>query len=291
MATRVQSRDEVGVATSGPRVLDALSLYLREIQKINVLPAAEERELGRRAQAGDAKAIDELVRHNLRFVVVVARRYSHHGVPLEDLIDEGNIGLIRAAERFDPERGFRFISYAVWWIRQAILQCLSEKSRIVRLPVSKVQILSRIAQTSERLTQALGREPTTDELGARLEVAPAKVEWLRTLPTVSFSLDEPAEGDETDFEADTLEDPHAAEFEDRFAERERNADLDRCLSQLDPRGADIVRRYFGIGHPASESLESIGHTYGVTRERVRQLRDRALGKLRSLPDCVALSDS
>lgn len=291
MATQVQCRDEAGVATGGPRERDALSMYLHEIQKIGVLPVPEERELGRRAQAGDPKAIDELVRHNLRFVVVVARRYSHHGVPLEDLIDEGNIGLIRAAERFDPERGYRFISYAVWWIRQAILQCLSEKSRIVRLPVSKVQILSRIAQTSDRMTQALGREPTTDELGARMQVAPAKVEWLRALPTVSFSLDEPAEGEETAFEADTLEDPHASEFEDRFAERERNADLDRCLDSLDPRGADIVRRYFGIGRPEPESLESIGRTYGVTRERVRQLRDRALGKLRTLPDCVALADA
>ncbi len=274
-----------------PGDLATLALYQREIQRIPVLSASDERALGARAQCGDRTAIDALVRHNLRFVVMVARRYTRHGIPLEDLIDEGNLGLIRAAQRFDPTRGFRFVSYAVWWIRQSILQCLSDKSRIVRLPVSQVQRLSRLSQASDRLTQALGRDPTADELGKRLCIAAEKVDWLRTLPTLAFSLDEPREGEETDFEMDTLQDPRASNLEAAVADKIRDEMLGRCLDQLDARTADVVRRYYGLGGTIPESLEAIGKTYGITRERVRQLRDRGIHKLRTAPECAMLAEA
>jgi len=269
--------------------MGALALYLREIQKIPVLSPAEERELGHRVLQRERAAVDELVRRNLRFVVMVARPYARHGVPLEDLLNEGNIGLIRAAERFDVQRGFRFISYAVWWIRQSILLYLTEKSRIVRLPVSKVQMLSRLTQTSEQLTQLLGREPTSEELGKRMRIPPSKVEWLRTLPTAAFSVDAPAEGDESNFEIDTLDDVTSS-IETRVTETLRDADIQAALSGLDDRGADIVRRYYGLEGQEPESLEHIGRSYGVTRERVRQLRDRAIWKLRTSPEADLLAE-
>lgn len=288
-ATAPRETDRSGSVHSND--MAALTLYLREIQRIPVLSTPDEQALGVRAQGGDRAAIDELVRHNLRFVVMVARRYARHGVPLEDLIDEGNLGLIRAAERFDPNRGFRFVSYAVWWIRQSILQHLSDKSRIVRLPVSKVQQLSRLSQANDRLAQSLGRDPTVAEIGFSLSLPPEKVEWLRTLPTMSFSIDEPGEGGESEFEMDTLVDARAGNIEDDVAVKIRDENLDRCVDQLDPRIADVVRRYYGLGGTMPESLESIGKAYGVTRERVRQLRDRGIEKLRLAAECVALGES
>lgn len=270
--------------------MGALALYLREIQDIPLLTPAEEKDLGLRVLKGDRAAIDELVRRNLRFVVMVARPYVHHGVPLEDLINEGNIGLIRAAERFDVHRGFRFISYAVWWVRQAILSYLSEKSRIVRLPVSKVQLLSRITQTTEQLAHVLGRDPTAQEIAKRMHLSPAKVEWLRTLPTMACSVDAPAEGQESDFEIDTLEDTAAPSIEDQLGEAMRNIDIHAALGMLDERGADVVRRYYGLEGVQSESLERIGRSHGVTRERARQLRDRAIWQLRSSPEAELLEE-
>jgi RNA polymerase primary sigma factor len=276
---------------SGGRAdLGALALYLREIQSIALLNPAEEQQLGRRVQQGDRTAVDELVRRNLRFVVMIARQFARHGVPLEDLINEGNIGLIRAAERFDVERGYRFISYAVWWIRQSILSYLTEKSRLVRLPVSKVQLLSRMTQTSEQLAQLLGREPTIEEIGRRLRIEPEKVAWLRTLPTQPCSVDSPAEGEESDYEIDTLEDPASSSIEDRVADNLRNADIATALGLLDARGADIVKRYYGLAGTVPESLQCIGKSYGVTRERARQLRDRAIWRLRDAPDAELLEE-
>ena len=270
--------------------LGALALYLREIQKIPVLTPPQERDLAARAKQGERAALEELVRRNLRFVVAVARPYARHGVSLEDLINEGNIGLIRAAERFDVTRGFRFISYAVWWIRQSILLYLTEQSRTVRLPVSKVHILARLQRTSEQLTQQLGREPTPDELDKRLHISGSQVEWLQTLPTTRFSIDEPAEGEESEFEVGTLQGGVGLSSEDRLIESLRARDIRGALAILDARGADIVRRYFGLEGNEPESLERIGKTYGLTRERVRQLRDRAIWKLRTSPEAELLAD-
>jgi RNA polymerase primary sigma factor len=270
--------------------MGALALYLKEIQRIPVLTPAQERALAERIRNGERAALEELVRRNLRFVVAVARPYARHGVSLEDLINEGNIGLIRAAERFDVTRGFRFISYAVWWIRQCILLYLTEQSRTVRLPVSKVHILARLQRQSEQLTQQLGREPTTDELGKRLQIPAKQVEWLRTLPTTRFSLDEPAEGEESEFDIGTLTGGSGLSSEERLIETLRARDIRGSLAILDARGADIVRRYFGLEGHEPESLERIGKTYGLTRERVRQLRDRAIWKLRTSPETDLLAD-
>jgi RNA polymerase primary sigma factor len=271
--------------------MGALQQYMREIQGIPLLDAAAEVALGERIRAGDRAAVDELVRHNLRFVVTVARRYAHHGVPIEDLIDEGNIGLIQAAERFDVRRGYRFISYAVWWIRQGILRFLSDKSRVVRLPVGKLQQLAKLERAAERLPQALGHEPTLEEIAAGTGFAPDQIERLRGLPTRCLCIDRPGEGQDSEFEMDTLEDPRAGAFESLVEEELRDRSLEDCLAKLTGRDRDIVRRYYGLQGATPETLERIGATYGVTRERTRQLRDRAIDRLRVLPECGVLAES
>ncbi len=277
MGARREAPETTSPRTSSPEK-SALLRYLHEIENIPVLTPAEERELALRAGRGDGDAQKELVRHNLRFVVSVARQFAHHGVPLEDLINEGNIGLVRATERFDPSRGFRLITYAVWWIRQSIMSYLTDHSRIVRIPAGKVQGMVRLARESDRLVQENGRFPSSDELAKRLRLTTDQVETLQHLPTQCFSLDEPAEGEEADFEVDTLEDPHSTD--DWLVETLRSHDIQAALQILDPREADILRRCFGLGAVTAESLQSIGQRHGVSRERVRQLRDRALWKLR-----------
>ncbi len=256
----------------------ALQSYLSEIEGISVLTPREERELAIRARSGDSGAQKELVRHNLRFVVSVARQYARYGVPLEDLINEGNIGLMRAAARFDPARGFRLISYGVWWIRQSIMSYLTDHSRIVRLPAGKVHGLARLVRASERLMQECSASPSTEALAKRMQLTRAQVEILQELPTVHFSLDEPVEGEESTFEVDSVEDKSSVE--DLLVETLRREDIQSAMDVLDPREADILRRYYGLVSNTPESLQSIGVVHGVTRERVRQLRDRALWKLR-----------
>lgn len=258
----------------------ALSVYLSEIEHIPVLSIEEERALAGRMRRGDETARNELVRRNLRFVVTVARQYLRFDVPLEDLINEGNIGLIRATRMFDPKRGFRFISYAVWWVRQSILSFITNQSRVVRIPAGQVQRMSRLARETERLMQECGCVPGTDQLAKRLEISPEQVEDLYRLPVYSFSLDEPSEGTHSEFEVDVLEDPNA-DLDHRLLTRLRHHDVGIALEVLDRREADIVRRHYGLSGVKPESLQSIGRHYGVTRERVRQLRDRALWKLRT----------
>jgi RNA polymerase primary sigma factor len=267
----------------------ALSRYLHEIENIPVLSAADERELATRARSGDAAAERELVRRNLRFVVSVARQYARHGTPLEDLINEGNIGLMRATRRFDPARGFRLISYAVWWIRQSILSYLTDHGRPVRIPSGKMQGLARVTRETERLMQECDCLPGVDELARRLRLTPVQVEILQNLPMQYYSLDEPGEGEESAFEVDTLEDPNSS-IEEWLVESLRARDVQSALDILDPREADILRRYFGLGDRHAESLQSIGQDYGVTRERVRQLRDRALWKLRTSGEADLLAE-
>jgi RNA polymerase primary sigma factor len=256
----------------------ALDLYLGEIQRIPVLTRQQERDLAVRAQQEDRAALDELVRHNLRFVVMVARRYARPGAPLEDLISEGNIGLLQAAQRFDVTRGYRFISYAVWWVRQSIFLYLSDKSRTVRLPVNKVQTLSKLAQAQEHLEQLLGREPTPDELGRALRLPAAQVEWLQGLPTRADSIDEREDLEESELE---LQDRRGATIEESLTAALRDRDISLSLQALAPRSADILRSYFGLEGCPPESLSCIGRRYGLTGERIRQLRDRALWTLRN----------
>ena len=242
---------------------DTLGLYLREIRKIPLLTPEQEVALARRVKAGERKALDELVRRNLRFVVSVAKQYAKSGVSFEDLINEGNLGLIRAAERFDVDRGYRFISYAVWWVRQAILQYVAEHSRTVRLPINKSTTLTKVTRASQRLSQTLGRDPIPEE---------------------------PAEGRDHEFQVDTITDESSMGPEDNALELERNEDIEHALAALNAREGDILRRYFGLGGNEPHTLEEIGKVYKLTRERVRQIRDRAIWRLRHSPDSAALAE-
>lgn len=269
---------------------DSLGIYLREIRRIPLLTPKQEQELAKRAQSGDQQALDELVRRNLRFVVSVAKQYMGSGVPFEDLINEGNVGLIRAAKRYDVDRGYRFISYAVWWVKQAILQYLGEQSRTVRLPLNKTTALTRLTRESQRLGQELGREPTADELAVRLQVTPAEVERVLNMPVKQFSIDDPIEGQDNDFYVETLRDDDSQTPEDTLVETSRTEDIEAALSSLNPREEDIIRRYFGLGGQQPHTLEEIGARYHLTRERVRQIRDRAIWRLRNSPQTALLQD-
>lgn len=275
---------------SEPKGLDALGRYLREIRRIPLLTREQEIDLARRAKTGDQKALDELVRHNLRFVVSVAKQYSKSGVPFEDLVNEGNLGLIRGARRFDVDRGFRFISYAVWWIRQAILQYLGEHGRTVRLPLNKSAVLNRITRESQRLGQELGRDPSSDEIAKRIGVTALAVDQALEMPTRHYSLDDAAEGKEGDFFADTLSDEITPTPEDSVYEATRNDDIAAAIASLNEREQDILNRYFGLEGNAPHTLEEIGQVYHLTRERVRQIRDRALVRLRNSPFTAVLSE-
>jgi RNA polymerase primary sigma factor len=259
---------------------DALGIYLREIRRIPLLTPAEETVLARRVQAGDAAALDELVRRNLRFVVSIAKQYANGSVPLEDLVNEGNLGLIRAAKRFDVNRGFRFISYAVWWVKQGILQYLGEQSRTVRLPMNKTTALSRVTREAQRLGQELGREPTSEEIARRLKIDAEDVEVVLAMPTKQFSIDDAIEGQDNDFHIETLSDEVTQSPDEAVMEATRNDDIATALASLKPREADILRRYYGLGQEP-HTLEEIGRVYSLTRERVRQIRDRAIWRLRN----------
>lgn len=258
----------------------ALDQYLREVSRHELLTPQQEIELGHRAQAGDEEAVQALVRANLRFVISVAKKYQNRGVSLIDLIQEGNVGLVTAARKFDPDQGVKFISYAVWWIRQAILSSLANQGRAVRVPLNRASDLARIFRERERLKQELGREPTTEELAAAAKLTPETLESLQTLNAAEIRLDSPI-GDSDDsqlVERFILEE--AAEPEATVEERLMAEQIERALDTLTPRDARVLRLYFGLEGGREHTLEEIGNMLGVTRERVRQLRDRALKRLR-----------
>jgi RNA polymerase primary sigma factor len=257
----------------------SLEIYLKEIRRTELLTPAEEVALAKRIRAGERGALDELVQANLRFVVSVARQYSGRGLPLADLINEGNMGLIKAAERFDESRGFRFISYAIWWIRQAILQALSEQTRVVRIPVNRAGKASRIDRTAQMLGQSLGREPTTEEIAAKMRMAEDDVEEHRAYTVRPVSLDAPAseEGDST--LGNLLQDEATSSPDAKVVEFDLGRDLRRALGVLDRREQKILRDYFGMETGEGTTLEAIGQEMGLTRERVRQLKERAIRKL------------
>jgi len=270
--------------------LDTLGMYLREIRKIALLTPQEEVVLARRVKEGDRVAKEELVRRNLRFVISVAKQYSKSNVPFEDLVNEGNLGLIRAAERFDVDRGYRFISYAVWWVRQAILQYVAEQSRTVRLPLNKSASLTKVNKAAVLLSQQYGREPTHEELAQHLGMKVEDVELVLSMPSTQFSIDEPAEGRDHEFQVDTLADESSLGPEDSTIESTRNEDIETALAALNPREEDILKRYFGLDGNDPHTLEEIGKVYKLTRERVRQIRDRAIWRLRNSPQSTTLSE-
>jgi RNA polymerase primary sigma factor len=258
----------------------ALDQYLREVSQHELLNAQEEIELGHRALAGDEDAVAKLVRANLRFVISVAKKYQNRGVSLVDLIQEGNVGLVTAARKFDPEQGVKFISYAVWWIRQAILAALANQGRAVRVPLNRASDLARIFRERERLKQELRRDPTIPEIAQAANLTPEVVTSLQTLNAAEIRLDAPI-GDSDDsqlverFMWDEAHEPEEAVEERLLAEH-----IERALETLSPRDARVVRLYFGLEGGREHTLEEIGNMLGVTRERVRQLRDRALKRLR-----------
>jgi RNA polymerase primary sigma factor len=259
---------------------DILDQYFAEASKYPLLNAAEEKELARRIRKGDQEAMHELVKRNLRFVVSVAKKYQNRGLPLIDLIGEGNVGLLTAARKFDPDQGVKFISYAVWWIRQAILSSLARQGRTVRVPLNRTADLSRIIKASEILRQRLRREPNPEELSHVTGLSVEVVQSLAALNTGDVRLDAPMdpEGDRSLIERFVADEMPDAEEEamNRFLSDE----IEQALGTLPPRDAKVLRLYFGLDGGREHTLEEIGSMLGVTRERVRQLRDRALKRLR-----------
>jgi RNA polymerase primary sigma factor len=263
-----------------PRQQRMLDQYLQEIGQIALLTPQEEVELARRIKQGEQDALHRLTRGNLRFVVSVAKKYQGQGLTLADLINEGNYGLIKAAQRFDETRGFKFISYAVWWIRQAILQALAEQSRVVRLPLNRIGTISKIRKTSARLAQTHERQPNIEELAKELEVDVEKVREALQHTGRHLSMDAPFNEDDDNSLLDVLPDDADTSPDDMLMDESLKIDIERALSLLHPREAEITRLYFGIGREHPLTLEEIGQRFGLTRERVRQIKEKALRKLR-----------
>ncbi len=256
-----------------------LDRYLKEISAYPLIDRGEEARLAEAIRAGDPEALDKLVRSNLRFVVSVAKRYQNQGVPLSDLISEGNVGLIRAAHRFDETKGIKFISYAVWWVRQAILQALAEQSRIVRIPLNRAGQVHRVSRRRATLRQELGRDPTLSELASDTGLPLGDLEATIRVAQSHLSLDGPANKDDDGQLMDYLRaEDHATDRETLLAAM--RATVERALGTLTARQAKILRLYYGLDNQPSMTLEEIGRHLGVTRERVRQIKETALHRLR-----------
>jgi RNA polymerase primary sigma factor len=263
------------------RESESLETYLQEIGKVGMLKPEEEVQLAERIRQGDQEALDRLTKANLRFVVSVAKQYQNQGMSLSDLINEGNLGLIKAAQKFDETRGFKFISYAVWWIRQSILHALAEQSRIVRLPLNKVGLTSRIGKTYSRLEQEFEREPTAAEIAEELEVDLEEVTATMNVANRHVSFDQPINNGEDGSMIDLVENKDALRADQRLLKRDSlNTELNRTLNTLTPRQKEVLLYFYGIGIDRPLTLEDIGSLYNLTRERVRQIKDKAIDKLR-----------
>jgi RNA polymerase primary sigma factor len=258
----------------------SLDQYLKEISQYPLIDRDEEARLARGIREGDAECLDKLVRSNLRFVVSVAKKYQNQGVHLSDLINEGNLGLIRAAHKFDETKGIKFISYAVWWIRQAILQALAEQSRIVRVPLNRAGALHRIGRRSSALLQELGREPTVEEIAQDLDLSEEEVEATLAISQSHLSLDAPLSPGEDNRLLDYLPDQFSPHPDDQAYEEALRETVDAALSTLKEREAKVLRLYFGLDDQEPMTLEEIGTLLGITRERVRQIKENALNRLR-----------
>ena len=271
------------------RESQSLERYLQEIGKVELLAPEEEVALAARIKQGDLKALERLTKANLRFVVSVAKQYQNQGLTLPDLINEGNLGLIKAAQRFDETRGFKFISYAVWWIRQSILQALAEHSRIVRLPLNKVGLTNRISRAYQLLEQQFEREPTAEELADVLEVTAEEVSTTLMMSTRHVSVDGPLfDGDENTL-IDVLVNDNADNTDERLVYDESlKMEIKTTLQTLTERQKNVICYFYGIGVDHPLSLEDIGERYSLTRERVRQIKDKAITKLRTTSRCKEL---
>ena len=259
----------------------SLDKYLQEIGREQLLPVEEEVELSQRIRKGDRRALDKLVRANLRFVVSVAKQYQNQGLSLPDLINEGNVGLIKAAEKFDETRGFKFISYAVWCMHQTILQALAEQSRIVRLPLNQVSAVNKITKAMTKFEQEYERKPSADELAELVNELPEKISDSLRASGRHVSVDAPfIEGEENSL-LDVMTNPDSPMADKGLVSESLSTEIDRALGVLNEREKQVIERSFGINNQPEMTLEEIGETFGLTRERVRQIREKAIRKLRA----------
>ncbi len=258
----------------------SLDKYLQEIGKVDLITADEEVELAQRIKAGDMRALEKLTKANLRFVVSVAKQYQNQGLTLPDLINEGNLGLIKAAKRFDETRGFKFISYAVWWIRQSILQALAEQSRIVRLPLNKIGSINKINKTFAFLEQSHERPPSAEEIANELDMTISDVKESMKNSGRHVSMDAPlVEGEDSNL-YDVLRSGESPNPDRDLMHESLKTEIERALETLTPREADVIRLYFGLGEQHPMTLEEIGETFDLTRERVRQIKEKAIRRLK-----------
>ena len=258
----------------------SLDKYLQEIGKVDLITAEEEVELAQRIKAGDEIALEKLTKANLRFVVSVAKQCQNQGLTLPDLINEGNLGLIKAAKRFDETRGFKFISYAVWWIRQSILQALAEQSRIVRLPLNKIGSINKINKMYAFLEQANERVPSAEEIAKELDMTVSDVKESMKNSGRHVSMDAPlVEGEDSNL-YDVLKSGESPNPDKKLLHESLKTEIERALETLTPREADVVRLYFGLGEQHAMTLEEIGETFDLTRERVRQIKEKAIRRLK-----------
>ncbi len=272
---------------------DSVRLYLREIGKIPLLNAEEELALAQRVVAGEKKAKDKMAEANMRLVVSIAKRYSGRGLDFLDLIQEGNTGLLRAVEKFDPDKGFKFSTYATWWIRQAITRAIADQARTIRIPVHMVETINKLLRTQRRMTQELNREPTIEELGKELEMEPEKVEYVMKIKQDITSLDAGVgrDGDDEDSVLrDFIEDEDSATPEESAASQLLKEQVQSILSTLSDREQKIIKMRFGLENGKSHTLEEVGQEFAVTRERIRQIEAKALAKLRKHKDSKKLHE-
>jgi RNA polymerase primary sigma factor len=262
------------------RESQSLDKYLQEIGRVELLDPEEEIELARRIKKGDQKALEKLTKANLRFVVSVAKQYQNQGLSLGDLINEGNLGLIKAAKRFDETRGFKFISYAVWWIRQSILQALAEQSRIVRLPLNRVGALNKIGKAFSTLEQEFEREPSASELAEELDMSLFEVADTLKISGRHLSMDAPFAQGEDNRLLDVIQDERTPLPDHSLIKESLSKEVERALGTLTEREAEVIRLFFGLGREHSLTLEEIGEKFQLTRERVRQIKEKAIRRLR-----------
>ena len=259
---------------------DSVRLYLREIGRVKMIKPDEEIELARRIAKGDKDAKKKLIQANLRLVISIAKKYVNRGLPFQDLIQEGNLGLIRAAEKFDHTKGFKFSTYATWWIRQAISRGLADKSRTIRVPVHMVESINKLKKTSAKLAQDLGRKPTDAELSAAMELPVNKIQEIIAADREPISMEMPLNRDEETYLGDLIEDSESTRPDSNTEEELMRQDLNRMLSQLTPRERDIMHLRYGLEDGRQRTLEEVGRLFNITRERVRQIEHKAFRKLR-----------
>lgn len=259
---------------------DSVRLYLREIGRVRMIKPDEEIELARRIAKGDGEAKKKLIQANLRLVISIAKKYVNRGLPFQDLIQEGNLGLIRAAEKFDHTKGFKFSTYATWWIRQAISRGLADKSRTIRVPVHMVESINKLKKTSARLSQELGRKPNEDELSGAMELPVGKIQEILAADREPVSMEMPLNRDEETYLGDLIEDNESTRPDSTTEEELLRQDIGRMLSQLTPRERDIMHLRYGLEDGRQRTLEEVGRLFNITRERVRQIEHKAFRKLR-----------